>query len=201
MHRNAVTGFGDFLKAHNRSAKILGGMAFLPPLVSLLPAEWAAYIFPPIGDFAATAKCGVLIFAIGAIFCAYLLISARHLRAIIIGSLLISLCSFVLYISLLSRFTRKVDIPSQKSSVFVTVGYERTDYAKKNFSSDSDWEMLRARSLLEEEIENLWTGRSLQVARTLLLTSYLGVILGWVFAFSCVIAYDLSKGSTTATTT
>lgn len=193
MAPTAKNTFIGFLKYHDKTAHVLGGLAFFPPLIALLPFEWTMYIFPPLGDFTVTAQIGLIPFILAAVFCAYLLIGIRWLRAIVVGSALFSLCSFVLFLSLASRFIRKVDDPAHKTFMMVSIGYERAEYANQEFKGKTDWEMLRSRGLLEEEIQNLWTPRSIQLARTGLIASYFGVLLGWVFAFSCVISWDLTQ--------
>jgi len=47
----------------------------------------------------------------------------------------------------------------------VSVGYDRTQFAKTNFAVESDEDMLRARSTGDEEIKKLWTYQSLTVVR------------------------------------
>ena len=66
----------------------------------------------------------------------------------------------------------------------VSIGYDRTPFAKANFSSDSDEDMVRARGFDDEEIKKLWTYPSLMVTRLALFGSYCGFILGLVATFS-----------------
>lgn len=185
--------FLEFLKYHDKAVQLLGSLALLPPIIGLLPFEWTQYVFPPLGDFTVTAKVGLILFILAAIFCAYLLIGFRCLRAVVLTSAGFSLCCFLLYLSFASRFIRKVDDPVHGTFSMVSVGFERTDFANQNFKGSTDWDMLRSRSLREEDVQNLWTPHSIQIARTLLTASYFGILLGWVFAFSCVISWDLSK--------
>lgn len=72
----------------------------------------------------------------------------------------------------------------------MSVGYDRTQFAKANFGSDSDEDMLRARGTDDEEIKKLWTYQSLAVARLALFISYCGFILGLVAVFSLGIVFD-----------
>lgn len=185
--------FVEFLKHHDKTVQVLGGLALLPPIVALLPFEWTQYVFPPLGDFTVTAKVGLILFILAAIFCAYLLVGLRWLRAVVLVSAACSLCCFLLYLSLATRFIRKVDDPAHSTFSLVSVGYDRTDFATQQFKGTTDWDMLRSRSLREEDVQNLWTPRSIEIARSLLTASYFGTLLAWVFAFSCVISWDLSK--------
>ena len=79
---------------------------------------------------------------------------------------------------------RSIEIPTLNKSVIVSVGYERIEFAKKNFGPVSDWELLRQRGTNEEEIAMLWTDKSLQVVRLALYGSYCLVLVFFVLAFS-----------------
>jgi hypothetical protein len=193
MPKTSAPTFITFLKAHSKTTTALTGAAFITPAVSLIPVNWASYLFPPIGDVATTAKLGLIAFSIAAMFCAYLLIGFARMRLIILSAVAASLICFVAYLVLSTLFIRTVEDPVGKTSIRVTVGYEHTEFAKKNFPDANDWEMLRQRGLVEEEIERLWTLKSIVIARILLVATYYATFLAWIFAFSCVVSWDLTR--------
>jgi hypothetical protein len=102
---------------------------------------------------------------------------------------------FCVYIGLFLRFVRTVDIPTKGASVQVSVGYERTEFAKTNFSAESDWELLRDRGTDEEEIWRLWTTKSLLISRLSLYITYSFFIFLLVIAFGWGVLYQLGQGS------
>ncbi len=84
---------------------------------------------------------------------------------------------FFAYLAARIYFVRTIEIPSIEGVEIVSVGYERTDFAKSVFGAESDLDMLRARGGSDEEILRLWTTRSVYVSRIALLGSYLGCAL------------------------
>ncbi len=130
--------FLEFLKYHDKAVQLLGSLAVLPPVIALCPFQWTQYVFPPLGDFTVTAKVGLILFILAAIFCAYLLIGFRWLRAVVLTSAGFSLCCFLLYLSLTSRFIRKVDDPARDTFSMVSIGFERTDFANQHFAGNND---------------------------------------------------------------
>jgi hypothetical protein len=101
-------------------------------------------------------------------------------------SILLAFATAFLFFYLLAyfRFVRTIDIATRGTSVSVSVGYHRTEFAANTFGRATDWEILRQRGTDEEEIWMLWTVRSLLVARSALLLTYLGFILSLVAALS-----------------
>ena len=80
-------------------------------------------------------------------------------------------------------------IPTEKKSVAVSVGLERTDFANREFAGRSDWYMLENMGFQEEQIRKLWTLKSLLLSRSVLFAAYLcmlsvGIGLG-SFAVLC----------------
>jgi hypothetical protein len=101
-------------------------------------------------------------------------------------TLILWLSAFVgcaLYLAVATRFVRIVPIPTLQDSIAVSVGFERTPFAKA-LGEASDFDLLRLRGPEEEEIQKLWTFRSLILARLALWTFYCGVISAFVGIFS-----------------
>lgn len=87
---------------------------------------------------------------------------------------------FCVYFGLHLRFVQRIDIPSAGEHAFVSIGYERSQFALASFDSISDSEMLRSRGFTEEEITNLWTPKSLYISRLALFLSFAGSMLSMV---------------------
>ena len=165
----------------------LAAAAAASPLLSFIPHSGSAsYIFPPLGVADAPARVGTVILALAT---TYFVFFSRGLWRrkdfwVITSAAALAILSFILYLTLYMRFVRTIDIPSEGTSISVTVGYERTDFAKFTFDSDTDWDILRQRGTDEEEIWRLWTTRSILLARLGLYISHCGFILLLVAAFS-----------------
>lgn len=172
-------------------------LAAAPPIVAtvvapFLPDNASVYGFPPLGDVGSFARLGLLCLSV---LVTYLVYFWRGGRWLLVIAAVITLLSLGTYIALYPRFVIKVDIPSQKATTRVSVGYDRTPFAKANFGSDSDEDMLRARGFDDEEIKKLWTYSSLAVARLALFASYCGFILGLVMAFSLGLVFTQAQNS------
>jgi len=63
-------------------------------------------------------------------------------------------------------------VPAANLEVPVSVGYQRTDFALQWYPRSDDWEMLHNRGPYEEQIQKLWTLRSIIVVRVFLWLSY-----------------------------
>jgi hypothetical protein len=82
------------------------------------------------------------------------------------------------------RFVKSVPIQTLNTDVFVTLGYERTEFALHTFPGATDVEMLKQRGLIEEEVARLWTFESIFVARSFLWIFYTGFVLSLMSVLS-----------------
>jgi hypothetical protein len=107
-------------------------------------------------------------------------------------ALLVSAVCLLAYLALYEAFIHRVEIPSRETSVYVSVGFQRTEFAAQTFGSASDEEMLLARGPSEEEIRRLWTRQSLIIARLGLYSSCALTTLSLLFVFSFALVRDMS---------
>ncbi len=166
---------------------ILGSLAGLfaaSPLFSgYLPTKLSPYIFPPLGQLEWSARVGTVVFAVLATFVGFFYGSDTAKKRVAIAASL-ALGFFVVFLTFSSRLDRTINIPSEGSAVTVSVGFERSEFAKSNFANDTDWEMLRQRGVSDEEIEKLWTPISVIASRLALWISCLGFVVASVLALS-----------------
>jgi hypothetical protein len=145
----------------------------------------AGYAFPPLGEIDSPARLAAIGFVFVTTYVIYLLRgSSQRSRTRLASVLWIS--AFVgcaLYFAAAIRFVRIIPIPTRQDSAVVSVGFERTAFAKA-LGETSDADLLRLRGPQEEEIQKLWTYRSLILARLALWTCYCGVISTFVAIFS-----------------
>ena len=116
-------------------------------------------------------------------------------RTFLFSLLIIPVFSLSLYIVFCLSFVRRVDIPVLGHSVFVSVGYQRSEFAKQIFGSMTDEEMLRQRGLAEEELRKLWTQFSLTAVRVVLFLSWCGFALSLILGLSLGVLDQVEKAA------
>ena len=173
---------GSYYKSFNNVTGILAALVAASPLISsVLPSDLALYFFPPLGQINWLARIGAVVFTLLATYVAFFLRAGNSARRVVLafGAGFVFFASFLL---LTFRFVRTIDIPSQNSSVTVSVGFHKTEFAEKNFPSDTDWKMLRQRGTSDEEIERLWTPSSVAIARLALWVTCVGFLVACTFS-------------------
>jgi hypothetical protein len=121
-------------------------------------------------------------------------VSAKARARGIAGFVAASALFLVFYLGLNYRFVRRIDVPSRNTSVLVSVGYERTEFANTTFGSATDEEILRQRGPEDEQIRKLWAFGSVLTARLVLFGSYCGFVLALISAVSVGIVSQLEEG-------
>jgi hypothetical protein len=176
----------------------VAGLVAASPLFSeYLPTNLSQHIFPPLGEMESLARFGTAAFAVLASFIAFFFGSEKvRIRLAIAAS--VALVCFILFLALSSRLVRTIDIPSQDTARAVSVGFERSEFAKSNFAKDTDWEMLRQRGMSDEEIERLWTPNSVMASRLALWISCVGCVVASVLALSFGVFAQATAGKSDA---
>ena len=151
----------------------------------MLPNSVGGYAFPPLGEIDYFARFATIGFIFVATYVIYLLrnSSESSRRRLTLILWLFAFIGCALYLAAATRFVKIVPIPTLHDSIVVSVGFERTPFAKA-LGESSDFDLLRLRSPQEEEIQKLWTFRSLTLARLALWTFYCGVVSAFVGIFS-----------------
>ena len=171
---------------------------FLPFASKIVGKDAATYLFPPLGSMDGPARIGLVALCLGVSLGVYFLVVVNPVKSparMIWSTLLVSAVCLLAYLVFYEAFIRRVEIPSRQTSVYVSVGYQRTEFAKQTFGSDSDEEILRARGTSEEEIRRLWTRQSLIIARLGLYFSCVLTTLSWLFVFTFALVRDMSVRS------
>jgi hypothetical protein len=179
---------------------ILASVSFIFPLLGACAPDSNAfieYLYPPLGDIqrlALSITSGFLILI------TYLVFSISPLaRKVRLRVIMIVLAVFLLFGSLLmvvaERFVKRVQIGEHQETL-LSIGYQRSDFAIRNYAQSSDEEMLSERPL-EDQIQKLWTRRSINFVRVLLWLSYtltLGCFLFGASLFAYQRAAEESSG-------
>jgi hypothetical protein len=163
---------------------LVGALAALPPLSSALPESVGDRVFPPLGDIQPAARAVAAAVALASTFVVFL--SRKSLRNLSglqsCATLLAAIVFFSLYLAVYIRSVKHYT--GANSEVTVSIGFERTEFAKKNYGDNNDIEMLKAYGPREEEIQKLWTYKSLIEARVSLWLFYTLTITAFVWLFS-----------------
>ncbi len=177
--------------------------AVVTPFASkLFGPDSASLVFPPLGSIDGVSRIGFLLLCISVSVGVYFIVTSQAPKTptvviwIAIAVLFICLAS---YLALYQRFVIRIAVPSQGTSVHISIGYHRTQFADQTFGSASDSEMLRSRGADEEEIERLWTMKSLIVARLGLFLSCTLTTMSFLFLVSFALAHDISSQVPTKT--
>jgi hypothetical protein len=164
---------------------LVAGVPFVAPLLHLFFPDSSAvaeYLYPPLGDvefIAVAATVGFLFATTFVVFnCCQ---SARKIRrsvpAILLSGSALCMCALIVLHVL---YVRHIPVASANLDVPVSIGYQRTDLALRAYPPSptppyaqvSDWKMLHDAGPREEQIQNLWTRRSICVVRVSLWLSY-----------------------------
>jgi hypothetical protein len=175
--------------------------AAVPFASKIVGPETSAVLFPPLGNMEGVARLGFLALCIAVSLGVYFLVATQSLPSparVIWCALLIAFVALAVYLVAYQSFVRRIDIPSRGDSVYVSIGYERTQFAIDTFGNASDYEMLKARGPNEEEISHLWTLKSIIIARLTLYFSCVLTSLTVLFLFSFSLAHEAPLAASVA---
>jgi hypothetical protein len=184
----------QYYRAFGSTSGFLAGLSALSPLATALSSgPVISYVFPPLGSTQTLARIATIVMGFSTTYLIFFVQSqassknrGRRFVTVFAGAFIFLIC----YVTLCSGFVRVLDIPSLGTSVAVSVGYERTDFAKSNFGSVNDWQLLRERGTREEDISELWTKKSLLLVRFGLFFSISAVVVFLVAGFSTGVLYQ-----------
>ena len=173
---------------------LLAALVTCSPLLALIPVDVVKYIFPPLGIVNLIARVISVLAAIAATFAVYFWKPRKVTRAIsiLIGGFFFSA---IIYTVAFLISVRSIEIPSERTSVMVSVGYYRSGFALNNFANFSDEQMLTSRGPNEEEIRRCWTLSSIIAARMVLwLTCTISLVsLAAAFGLGIIASKDRSQ--------
>jgi hypothetical protein len=173
----------------------IAAIPFLPLLFHIfLPDSAAAaeYLYPPLGDFeqlSLTLTFLILVFLTYVVFESMGRMRIKYRVLINLAGAVVGVCALIVLYTL---FVRRVPVPSTSQTVTVSVGYERTTLANRVYAGWSDWDMLHDRGPWEEQIHQLWTGRSIAIVRLLLWSSYT-LTLSCLLTIVCFAVYKHAR--------
>jgi len=185
---------GEYLKRIGTSFGALGVLGAALPLGSLLPTDWSAFLFPPLGDLTPIARVVCVVCVLLIICCGYVAVGERALKIWILVSALLALASASGYVYYCLQNVLKISAPS--TFFLVSIGSEKTEFAKRTFTKgESAWEMVQNRGLNDDEITKIWTSQSVIDNRLKLFFSYAALTLFWAIIFALTTALEINSGA------
>lgn len=165
---------------------IVGAFSAIPFLSKLLPQAFGPFVFPPLGTADDPLRIATFVLAMGMTLLAFFTGATPPKRnnKRVVAAVILAFFSACLYLVLSLLFVRTIEVPSMNTSVQVSVGYERTEFANQYFSGESDWALLHDRGPDEEDIWKLWSRKSLIITRLSLYAAYCLFLFPIVLAFS-----------------
>jgi hypothetical protein len=130
------------------------------------------YIAPPLGDFQQIATAGTVLFLL--LLTVVVFGCCRMARSIHAKSYVTLAIGFAFgvcaLIALYVPFVKRVPVPTAEQVMPVSIGYQRSEFGLRTYpqSKWSDWEVLHDRLPTEEQIQKVWTYRSIIAVRVLL---------------------------------
>ncbi|MFZ1083913.1 MAG: hypothetical protein WAN35_02975 [Terracidiphilus sp.] len=152
---------------------IMAGIPFIPPLLHVFMPDstaFAEYLYPPLGDIEWIAVAATISILLSTTFVVFTCCqSARKIYPAVPTILTIgSILSVCVLIALYVPYVRHIPVHSLNLDVPVSIGYQRTNTALQAYPQWSDWAMLQDAGPREEQIQKLWTQRSICIVRVLL---------------------------------
>lgn len=174
-----------------------GAIAVIFTLLPVSSLVIPGRVFPPLGNETVLSQWFAVIVALVVTYLAFLRknAAASKIKRSMTVFLCIAAMFFCGYLAARIYFVRTVDITSVDRVDIVSVGYERTAFAKSVFGSETDLDMLRSRGNNDEEILRLWTTRSVYISRMALISSYLGCALSLVAIASLAVLLRVRESS------
>lgn len=176
MHTMRITVrqyYGEFVSLWGLAA----GSTFVPPLLHLVAPDSsaiAAYLYPPLGDVEGIAVAATIGFWLASTFVVFTSCEAsRKIHPSVPGTLIAGLAiGMCVVIVLFVLYVRHIKVPAEKLDLPVSVGYQQSEFAIKNYPDCTDWDMLNSEGAQEHDIQELWTPHSIWVVRVLLWLFY-----------------------------
>jgi hypothetical protein len=177
--------YSDFKSARGISTAI---GVILPVIPKVKGGTWTEYLLAPLGDVDIIARILLAVFCIAMTYLVYFFFQGQshkaRKRTLLLTLFFIPFSCACLYLVLCMSFVRNINIPTLERSAYVSVGFQRTSFARQTFDSMTDEEMLRSRGLDDEEIRKLWTPLSLVVTRVALFMAWSGIALSLICGLS-----------------
>jgi hypothetical protein len=189
----AQPSLGDYIKRVGGSFGALSSLGAVLPIASFWPADWAAYLFPPLGDLTPIARVLCVIAVLVVIGGGYVGVGLAGLKKWIVLGAILTLIGASAHIYYSLQYVLKINTPD--SFYLVSVGSDRTDFANHTFAKDeSPWNMVKQRGLSDEDITKIWTRESVRNNRLKLFFSYLMTAVFWASVFALATALEINSG-------
>ena len=177
---------GKYYRAFNQCAQgILGILSFVPPLFGLNHN----YIYPPLGDYKEIWAMGTITFVVFSSimvfhYCSHFTRKSHGVAVLVL--IFVGILSFITFMCIYSRFVKVIVISDEGERLPLSIGFERTHYVLSNqeLANLSDADLLSHRGYKEEQIQEIWTIKSIYIVRSSLWLSCTCFLVCWISIFS-----------------
>lgn len=190
---NLKTYYSNFKYARVIGTALAAAVPFVP---KILGDNWTEYLLAPLGRLDTFARVSLVVLCAAMTYLAYFFQEQSRSQRKILLSATVIVIPFIfvcLYMAGAYFFVREIYIPTRNRTVYVSVGFVRTDLAAREFGSMTDEQMLITGGFEEEQIRNLWTPTSLTLARLALFVSWSVIALSFVFGFSLGLLNEIEE--------
>lgn len=163
----------------------LQGVIFLLPIGMRAANAETAFLNPPLATLDQLIPFAFVLVGIFSIL-PWLIRSRKSAVSAARWAAALAVVSIVVYALCLSRSVVQVDITSADRVVQVSVGAERTAFAREHFEGWTDAQMLKEIGFGEEQIQRLWTSRSILRSRIELLCGYIIFLISLNFCVGAI---------------
>jgi hypothetical protein len=161
-----------------------------PVIAGLVPKK-SPYLAPPLGNLSdLVSPLAFLVVGIVAILPWFVRKRTVAIR-IATASSLLAICVLIAYSDTVAAQVIKLEGFNPHAVAYVSIGYERTQFAKDNYGSEPDMPMLKAFGHREEDIERLYTPDSIRFERLKLLYLYVGFFVFLNLSIGCFVRSDM----------
>jgi hypothetical protein len=188
----------QYYRSFFRLRSVFVGIPFLMPLLYFFESQFTknpGEFYPPLGDVQKPALLFTFVLLLLTpclvFFCCSIETRISPIVcALLWGGSVLSVCALIL---LYVNFVRIVPIKNLNLDVPVSIGYERTDLAREIYPYPkwNDLTMLKDAGPQEEQIQDLWTYRSIVVVRIFLWLFY-NLALVFLLSGVCIGVYQFA---------
>lgn len=190
----------EYLSRFKSVYGVLTSILMALPLLSLVDhGQIGDHAFPPLGPYQPFWLFVTLTLGAVVILSTYYFLRGSSLTTVVDrrkegygGMALLIAGGLISYFAAVQLAVREISIPTEGKTVCVSVGFERTEFARTNYGDFGDWTMLKKAGFDEEQIVKLWTKRSLLTYRTWLFSSYLWSFCWLISLGSFAVLCDLT---------
>ncbi|MFL5787427.1 MAG: hypothetical protein ACJ748_05200 [Flavisolibacter sp.] len=176
---------------------IIAGVVSSLPVISFVPENFSSFLFPPLGNFEVIGKVLTLIILALVTLLIYVLKdyletkSNKEKKILLLRLFVIMIISYLCFLLSHTSFVYEFHDYAADKSIPVSVGYQLSPHLVDSLKNKSFSEILQIIGPADEQIKYAWTMTSLNIARLLLLVTYMTFFIAGIAISSIGVLLDL----------